>query len=101
MLIARRRWKPEHHAVSRHLNKAADALATRGVFDALKRFHDGSGDDEIRAWCDKFAFEQRGWSIPTSILNRPNARLTFNEWPCGEALPRSQNEAAAERTTGL
>ena len=87
LLIVWRRWKPEYHAVRRHLNKAADALATRGVFRALEQFFEGDGQDEVEVWCDDAAFRQRGWTKPVAIPGRPGARLTLSDRPCVEAMP--------------
>ena len=75
MLLAGRRWRPQWHAVRRHLNKAADALATQGVFDSLRRFVVGDATDTVFAWCDEEHFAQRGLSVPTSILGKPDTNF--------------------------
>ena len=71
MLIASRRWQPRWLAVRRHLNRAADALATCGVFEALRSLDAGGGPDQVWLWCDSAAFRRRGWRVPAAIIGRP------------------------------
>ena len=83
MLLARRQWKPQWHAVRRHLNRAADALATMGVIDALRRLDTSSSPqhEEILIWHDEEAFRRRGWSAPTTVFRRPCATVTLCNTP--------------------
>ena len=87
MIIARRRWRPDYHAVRRHLNKAADALATLGVFKALELESKGHNGDEIRLWCDMIAFRQRCWTVPTALPGRPATKIDYVSSPHTEAFP--------------
>ena len=73
MLIASRRWQVTWHAVRRHLNRAADALATFGVLAALRRLEAGIGQDAVWLWCDTEAFRHRGWLEPQAFALRPDA----------------------------
>ena len=86
MIVARRRWRPDYHAVRRHLNKAADALATLGVFKALELWSEGQNDDEIMLWCDEIAFRQRGWAVPTAFPGRPGTKVICVSSPHIETL---------------
>ena len=83
MLLARQQWKPRWHAVRRHLNAAADALATRGVLDALRRLSSGDPSfcEEILLWYDREEFRMRGWRPPTSIHRRPGTALSLCSRP--------------------
>ena len=83
MLLARRQWRPRWHAVRRHLNAAADVLATRGVLDALRRLssEDPSFCEEILLWYDREEFQRRGWRPPTSVHQRPNTTLRLCNRP--------------------
>ena len=62
LLLARRQWRPQWHAVRRHFNQAADALATMGVIDALRRLESNPGPhrEEILLWHHEDAFRRRG-----------------------------------------
>ena len=93
MVVARRRWRPVYHAVRRHLKKAADALATLGVYRALERLSEGNDNDEIEVWCKHIAFEQRGWKIPTAIPSKPDIRLLRYDAPYQNAPPDAQRLA--------
>ena len=83
MLLARRLWKPQWHAVRRHLNRAADALATMGVIDALRRLDTGCSTqhEEILIWHDVEAFRRRGWRTPTTVFHRPCTTVTLCDTP--------------------
>ena len=83
MLLARRQWRPQWHAVRRHLNGAADALATRGVLDTLRRLstEDPSTREEILVWYDHEEFQRRGWRPPTGVHGRPSTALSLCSRP--------------------
>ena len=82
MLVAGRRWPTRWHAVRRHLNRDADALATLGVLAALRSIEAVSGPDEVWLWCDAEAFGRRGWHIPTVLTRRPDAVAHAAGRPC-------------------
>ena len=81
MTLAQRRWRPRWHAVRRHLNRAADALATQGVYDALRRIESQDMRDMVSIWCDEEAFLRRGWIIPEAIVGRPGATVVHAARP--------------------
>ena len=83
MLLARRQWRPRWHAVRRHLNGAADALATRGVYEALRQLQasPSAHSDEILLWYDREEFQRRGWSPPTSAYGRPGTTINLCSRP--------------------
>ena len=75
LTLARRRLPLHWYAVRRHLNKAADALATEGVFVGLRMKAEGQSDDTVIFWCNENEFRERSWIIPERIPCRPDAQL--------------------------
>ena len=75
LTLARRRWPLHWYAVRRHLNKAADSLATEGVFVGLRMRAEGRNNDTILLWCNENAFRERNWTIPENIPCRPETQI--------------------------
>ena len=75
MHTAGQRWPIIWTAVRRSFNGAADALATQGVLEALRRGAAGDLSDLAHVWLDDVEFARRGWHRPTTLALRPRTRI--------------------------
>ena len=78
MLVAREQWSEQYHAVRRHLNGKADALATTGVGLAIRKLLTQDLNDYVRIWCDHDELKKRGWARPRSLTYRPKTKLYYH-----------------------
>ena len=77
MRVARQSWDVRWTAVRRHLNKTADALATLGVEDSLRRSLRGDFGESLVLWGAADWLGPLGGPQPLSLPSRPRTAVRW------------------------